>query len=164
MIILRIKKILNNNIFIISTMLLISLIIVLFNKNLNNLSILNDDFLITYMLYMLGFALTVSAILYSFVEKVNTKFNQNDVNENNSSIVLKRLKKLLKELKEDTLLIFFILVFNIFISLFKDINIPMLKLPKNELINFCKIMFIFLSSYSIRDIILTVFKILNINF
>lgn len=145
-------------------MLLISLIIVLFNKNLDNLSILNDDFLITYMLYMLGFALTVSAILYSFVEKVNTRFNHNEVNEGNQSTILKRLKKLLKELKEDTLLIFLILVFNIFISLFKDINIPVLKLPKNELINFCKIMSIFLSSYSIRDIILTVFKILNINF
>lgn len=145
-------------------MSLISFIIVLFNKNLNNLSILSDDFLITYMLYMLGFALTVSAILYSFVEKVNTRFNQNQVNESNTSAILKRLKNLLKELKEDTLLIFLILISNIFIALFKDINIPILKLPKNELINFCKIISIFLSSYSIRDIILTVFKILNINF
>ncbi|CEP83961.1 hypothetical protein [Paraclostridium sordellii] len=161
---MRIKRILNNNIFIISTMSLISFIIVLFNKNLNNLSILSDDFLITYMLYMLGFALTVSAILYSFVEKVNTRFNQNQVNESNTSAILKRLKNLLKELKEDTLLIFLILISNIFIALFKDINIPILKLPKNELINFCKIISIFLSSYSIRDIILTVFKILNINF
>lgn len=160
---MSLKKLLNNKYIIILLMLLITLIIVFLNKNLDGLSILNDDFLITYLLYMLGFAITVSAILYSFVEKVNNRFNQNNQKELDSYAIFKILKKLLKELKEDTLIIFALLVLNILISLFKDISIPMLHLPKYEIVNFIKIISIFLSSYSIRDIVLTVFKILNIN-
>lgn len=162
---MNLKKIIQNKVVIILCMFVFSIVIVSFNKKLDNIEILNDIFLITYMLTMLGFSLTVSAILYSFIEKVNSKIKCNDYDLNKSNTIKKLLKSLLKELKDDTLLIFILLLNLILISLFKDINFPNLHLYgyKSNIIYIIKIMSLFLSSYSMLDITLTVFKILSIN-
>lgn len=162
---MNLKKVIQNKVVIILSMVVLSIIIVSFNNNLNDIQILEDSFLTTYLLTMLGFSLTVSAILYSFIEKVNEKIKNNNYAPNKSINIKKILKILLKELKDDSILIFILLISLIIVSFVKDINFPYIQLHayKNSIIYFIKIMSIFLSSYSMFDITLTVFKILSIN-
>lgn len=147
--------------------IIISLGIIKVNKDAYNLKILEDQFLANFIGALLALSIAIVTLLYSVIDKVresmiksyttSEKLNNNDM----------KIKKLLIELKQDTTLIFYILVSIFFISIFANCDIPFISwkitaFSKNSFISFLKIFLMSLTFFSLYDIIGTLFALINI--
>ncbi|MGL5559892.1 MAG: hypothetical protein ACRDC3_12175 [Paraclostridium dentum] len=157
------KKIQFSTLFKIILILFFSFIVVISHKDIENLSIVDTQFLITFLVSILGIALTVSAIMYSFVEKFVSTIDKIDISKSNIDKLNFLLDSLLDELKEDTLLVLKLLALIVFLSVFEGLDIPLISFQhKHIFIQTLRVSSILLSIYTIRDIILVVFKVLKL--
>lgn len=165
--IMKIIKIIKSNFKILTTFIvffIISIFLVTLNKKMYTLPILEDQFLINFVGAILALSVAIITLLYSIIDKVREsiiEFHFQDTKTN-------RIPHLLKELKEDTLFIFYILVILFIISILNKCDIPIVKwnftiISKNNFIALIKLFLISLTLFSLRDIIKTLFTIITLS-
>ncbi|URZ07566.1 hypothetical protein [Clostridium felsineum] len=143
---------------------IISAFFVTLNKKIYTLSILEDQFLINFVGTILALSVAIITLLYSIIDKVRESIIKFHFQNTKTD----RIPHLLKELKDDTLFIFYILVSVFIISILNKCDIPIVKwdfkiITRNNFIALIKLFLIFLTLFSLRDIIKTLFTIINLS-
>lgn len=171
----RIKIMIKNNIILIVITLLSFNISLLIYKNnplrVADLKILDDQFVINFILIVLGFTVTLITIMYSTFDKVRQQLVEifkNIIDESDLEDMQLTMFKIFKNLKEDTLLILFYLVVEVFMSIYVIIDIPFIKwqlnsISKLDMILLTKLTIILLTLYALSDIIVSIFKLIQIS-
>ena len=151
---------------IILVVFIISIIFVLNSQALSNgsASIVEDNFILTFLGMFASLTIAVMAFLYSNVEKLwLTLINANHGKKIEIEI---QFKKIFKELKGDTLMTLINLIICFFVIIFRDINVNFIKISidgitKMQLVSIIKLSLIFLTFIAIIDIFLALFNLIN---
>ena len=140
----------------------IFIVLCLSKVNFSDIKILQDDFLITFMISLIGIFLAILTLMYGLLEKIATIFSTANITTS-----LKNIYKSFDEIKDNTLLIFYLMLSIFIIALLGNIDIPYIKLPENftktNIIYNIKICILILVLFSVYDTIKTFFIILNIS-
>ncbi|GBD86691.1 hypothetical protein BMS3Abin03_00612 [bacterium BMS3Abin03] len=152
-------------ILIIFIVLFISSCLLIKYTNINIKVISDNPFLFTYLGIFLGFALTIFTFIVSMVDKIkeaieNDRSKTREQKEDTESNIL----SFYSEIKDDIFLIFYFFVIVTILSLFENIDIPLIKLDqfflsKTQLIDSIKLGMFILSLYAIYDLTSSAFKI-----
>jgi magnesium-transporting ATPase (P-type) len=143
-----------------------SVIIVKMNPNIANgtSAIIKDDFVLGFIGGFLGLAIAVITFLYSNVEKIRDSLYKTISDNIIIDTLETRIDTIFKELKHDTIFIFFCLIISFFAILIRDIDLPVLKwsfkgVSKTEFLYSVEISVILLMLFSLFDIIGSLFKL-----
>ncbi|MBV4420300.1 hypothetical protein KM800_13395 [Clostridium tyrobutyricum] len=144
--------------------LLIPFIIVRYNINLNDVKVLGDDFLITLITGLLSLSVATIALLYPTINSIKQSFKE--FPKQKEALLNKLLNNCIKEIKDDTFLIFKFLVFVILISIFYSMDIPNITwnikiISKSQIYWYSKLSSLNLCVLAIYDVIKTIFIILT---
>ncbi|HBJ1648228.1 TPA: hypothetical protein LA462_002764 [Clostridium botulinum] len=130
--------------------------------NFSNVKILQDDFIITFMLSIIGIFLAIITLLYGLIDKIATVFSNNNI-----SISMYKIFRSLDELKDNTMFIVYVLIFNFILGIIANIDIPYFSFADySNKINFIyslKLVTLSLVLYAIYDTIKAFFLLLNIS-
>ncbi|WP_238899432.1 hypothetical protein [Clostridium sp. YIM B02500] len=111
---------------------------------------------------VIGIFLAIITLMYGLIDKISSIFS--DSNISNS---MNKIYKSFDEIKDNTLLIFYLMVFIFFVGVINSIDFPYLKLPvnfnKSAIIFDIKFSILLLIFFAIYDTIKTFFVILNIS-
>lgn len=159
--IIRKIKAINKLLKIIVFHLIVFVTLLVSKTDLTKIIVLQDDFIITFLLTLLGLFLAIITLLYGLIEKIATAFNKVKINS------MKHIHKSLDELKENTFFIFYALILCIILSIWLNCDIPYIISPyfinKTFLLFDLKIMILSFSLISAHDTVQTLFTILNIS-
>ncbi len=148
-------------VLILSTAIVLSLLIsILFD--IKNISIIKIDFLIQFLGILLGFIFTILAFIYSMTESIkNQLVNNASISDEAKSKQFELIDNLHDELKDGTKFVFILFCLSIFVCFFENINLPIITIgnTKTKLLFVVKLSVLFLSLYSIYDIMEIMFKI-----
>lgn len=155
----KIKKIL---IFVIILLIsaTLSWFICAYNDKVTELSILNDEIVISMLSGLLALLIAIITLIFTLLEKISDKLSSNI---NIESIV----SRLFNSLKQDTWAILVFLTTIILTILLRDTDFPYIEwpsvLPFSKLIfvYFLKLLILFLSISATADMILTLFSLLT---
>ena len=172
---IKIKTIFNNNINTVIVTSLVFIISLLIYKNnpvqIVNLRILDDQFVINFIIIVLGFSVAIITILYSTFDKLREQLVQifkESISKSELSDIDLKMSDCFRSLKEDTLVIFWYLLWAVFMPIFKVINIHYIKwrfncISKVDMMVIIKLTIIFLTLAALYDIIGTIFKLIETN-
>ncbi|WP_017211815.1 hypothetical protein [Clostridium beijerinckii] len=147
-------------IFLVDFFLLIILCIT--KVNLSEIKILQDDFLITFIISVIGIFLTIIALMYALIDKISLIFSDANIADS-----IKKIYKSFDEMKDNTILIFYLMILIFFIGFLNNIDFPYIHLPagynKTSILTNIKLTILLLILFAIHDTIKTFFVILNIS-
>ena len=153
---------------IILFVIVLSAIFVFNSQPLTNGSatIIEDNFVLTFLGMFASLAIAVIAFLYSNVEKIRVTLTK--ANNNKKAAIEKQFDKIFKELKENTLLTLLTLIICFFVILFRDIDISFIKMSitgitKLQIISILKLSLIMLTFLAITDIFIALFNLIKVS-
>ncbi|WKV09403.1 hypothetical protein Q2T46_02795 [Thermoanaerobacterium sp. CMT5567-10] len=147
----------------------ISYLIVKNTKSIGNGTavFIKDDFVLNFFTVILSLAIAVIALLYSNVENIRESLYKVFKDKEDHIVELeKKIVNIFKELKDDTLFIFFSLVGSWIIIVIREIpeiNIIIFKMNKKEVCYMVEMSLVMLSLYALLDIIFTLFKLSDVS-
>ncbi|APU60744.1 MULTISPECIES: hypothetical protein [Clostridium] len=164
----------NNVISLIITLIFFSVSLLIYKNNplqISELKILDDEFVINFILIVLGFTVSFITILYSTFEKLRQQLVEifkNIISETELKDMELIMFNIFKQLKEDILFIFRYLVDVVFIIIWRNIDIPYIKwnfnyISKLDIILLIKLTIIFLTLLALYDIIKSIFKLIEVS-
>ena len=127
----------------------------------SNIKILDDDFLITFMISIVGIFLAIITLMYGLIEQIRKIFKESNIEQS-----IKKIYKSFDEIKENTMLIVYIMIFIFILSITLNIDIPFISqayINKKRLYLDLKIFGLILVLVSIYDTVKTFFLILKIS-
>jgi len=146
----------------------ISTIFVFNSQTLSNGSatIIEDNFVLTFLGMFASLAIAVIAFLYSNVEKIRTTLIK--ANKNKKTVIEVQFEKIFQELKENTFLTLLTLIICFFAIVFRDIKISFIKISimcitKMQIISIIKLSLIMLTFLAITDIFIALFNLIKIS-
>lgn len=147
--------------------LFVSFLVIKYNKNMKQVTILSDEFMINFLLVVLGVGITIlTAVIFVYIKDIRngiTKVHELTIKRIN---VETNIERLLKSLKEDVFaLLLFVIVVSA-LSIYKSFDIPNLVwkfsiLSKDEFILMVKLYLGILTFIVIGDITATMFGLLQ---
>lgn len=154
----KIKK--STKIFVIEIFAFI--ILNVFRIDFSKSIVLQNDFLITFLLTVIGIFLAIITLMYGLIDKINKIFKQANLDSS-----FKKIYGSFNETKENTLLIVYIMIVLFVISIFSEFDIPYFSFPsfinKNIFIYNLKFILLSLCLIAIYDTVRTFFIILDIS-
>lgn len=151
-------------IFLIITFIICCILIK--HTNINVEPIAQNTFLFTYLGIFLGFALTIFTFIVSMVDKIKDEIEKDEEKTNiDRKNTQKNILSFYSEIKQDIFLIFFFFIVVTFISLFENVDIPLIKIFKDyyiskiQIITSIKLEIFILSIIAIYDLTSSAFKI-----
>ncbi|MBN2603384.1 MAG: hypothetical protein JXA91_04550 [Candidatus Thermoplasmatota archaeon] len=148
-------------VLILCTPIVLSVLVSIF-FDLKNISIIKIDFLIQFLGILLGFIFTILAFIYSMTESIKNQLVNNDnISDEAKTKQFELIDNLHDELKDGTKFVFILFCLSIFFCFLENINLPIITIGKTKtiLLFVVKLSILFLSLYSIYDIMEIMFKI-----
>lgn len=128
----------------------------------SKVTVLQDDFLINFLLATIGIFLAILALLYGVVDKIKKIFIDNNIEKS-----LNNISNAFSEIKDNTLCILYIMISIFLISIISGFDIPYICLKnyaiKNVFLYNLKLILLILAVIAIHDTVKTFFIILNIS-
>lgn len=153
---------------IILLVVIISIIFVFNSQALSNgtATIIEDNFILTFLGMFASLAIAVIAFLYSNVEKIRATLIK--ANQNKKAVIEIQFEKIFKELKDNTLLNLITLITCFFVIVFRDIDISFIKISiegitKMQMVSIVKLSLIMLTFIAITDIFIALFNLIKVS-
>jgi hypothetical protein len=145
----------------------ISFFILKTNDQILKLKILEDDYILNMIGVLMGLSIAIVTFLFTAIEKVKSTLLEYQITKNQAKEIDLTINNLFSAIMKDTIVIFIFFVVLLYIILTRGIDIPILKIPyflnisKEEFVILVKLTLMNLSLFSLFDIIISLFGIMN---
>lgn len=145
--------------------ILLFTILIFLKVDFSSVKVLQDEFLITFLLTILGLFLAIITLLYGLIDKIANAFTKVNIDS------MKHIHKSLDELKDNTIFILYALIFCLVLSFWAGCDLPMISFSnitiietnKNLILFDLKVIVLSLVLIGTHDTVKTLFTILNIS-
>jgi len=170
----KIKVIINDNIISIMVTLATFIVSMLIYKSnsmeIANLKILDEQFVINFIVIIVGFSVAIITILYSTFDKLREeliRILKDCLSKTELNDIDLIISNCFRQLKENTLFIFGYLFIAIVMPIYRVINIPFIEwkfnyISKMDMIVVTKLTIVLLTLFALLDIIGSIFRLIEI--
>ncbi len=144
----------------------VSVLIVESNPGIQQSKIINDEFMLNFLGLFLGVSVAIVTFLFSSVDKIRESIIKAGFDGAAKKQTETTINNLIEELKQDSMAIFVFLVLFFGTILLKDIDVPYLKIAiwdKSSILSSIKLTLVFLTLFSIYDIISSTFLLMKVS-